>query len=43
MQNRGQLSDREIRIIQNFIKDNYKEMYLKWTSISEQGFYGKNE
>ena len=24
----GRLTDREIRIIQSFIKDNYKEMYL---------------
>ena len=40
LQNRGQLNDREIRLIREFIKDNYKEMYLKWSSISDQSFYG---
>ena len=42
LQSRGQLNDREIRIIQEFIKDNYREMYLKWSGISEMGFYGEN-
>lgn len=32
----------EIWKIQRFIKDNYKEMYLKWASISETGFYEGN-
>lgn len=36
----GRLSEREVRIIQEFIKDNYKEMYLKWAEKSEKGFYG---
>lgn len=31
IENAGQLSDREIRIICEFIKDNYKEMYMKWS------------
>lgn len=43
LQNRGQLSDREIRVIQSFIRDNYKEMYLKWASMSEHGFYGEGK
>lgn len=30
IENIGQLSDREIRIIREFIKENYKEMYMKW-------------
>lgn len=42
VQNRGVLNDREIMIIQEFIKDNYKEMYLKWSEMSENGFYGKD-
>ena len=43
IQNKGQLSDREIRIIREFIKENYKEMYLKWSELSEYGFYGKRD
>ena len=27
---RGVLSDKDIRIIQAFVKENYQEMYLKW-------------
>ena len=38
IQNRGVLTDRELSKIQSFIKDNYKEMYLKWASMSENGF-----
>lgn len=41
LQNKGILNDREVRIIQSFIKENYKEMYLKWSSLSEKGFYGE--
>ena len=37
--NRGILSDRELRCIQQFIKENYREMYLKWSRLSEEGFY----
>lgn len=40
VQNQGMLTDRELRSIQSFIKDNYKEMYLKWSSMSENGYYG---
>ena len=35
VENQGMLTDREI------IKDNYKEMYLKWSEMSENGFYGQ--
>ena len=42
LQNRGILTDREIRLIQAFILDNYKEMYLKWSSMSDEGYYGEN-
>lgn len=41
VENQGMLTDREMRKIQAFIKDNYKEMYLKWSEMSENGFYGK--
>ena len=40
VENIGQLSDREVRIIREFIKDNYKEMYIKWTEKSDTGFWG---
>ncbi|MBE5887228.1 MAG: DUF4160 domain-containing protein [Lachnospiraceae bacterium] len=39
IENIGILTDREIRVIREFIKDNYKEMYLKWTEMSDSGFY----
>ena len=35
LQNRGILNDREIRKIQAFIKQNYQEMYLKWSEYSQ--------
>lgn len=39
LQNRGILSDREVGKIQEFIKENYEEMYKKWEMYSENGFY----
>ncbi|WP_165247763.1 DUF4160 domain-containing protein [Adlercreutzia sp. ZJ141] len=39
LQSPGVLSDREIRQIQAFIKDNYREMYLMWAKFSDKGFY----
>lgn len=39
VQDRGALSDRELRIIRKFIKSNYQTMYLKWASMSDNGFY----
>ena len=41
LQERGILTDREISKIQKFIKQNYQEMYLKWSAYSAQGFYNK--
>ena len=41
VENQGMLTDREMRKIQAFIKDNYKEMCLKWSEMSENGFYGQ--
>ena len=29
----------ELRIIRDFIKDNYKEMYQKWAIYSQEFFY----
>lgn len=43
LQNKGMLNDREIRKIQIFIKNNYQEMYLKWSSYSKEGFYEKQK
>lgn len=40
LQNRGALSDKELRIIQSFIRQHYREMYLTWSSMSENDFYG---
>lgn len=39
VQNQGMLSDRELRIVQAFVKENYREMYLKWAAMSDEGFY----
>lgn len=36
---RGTLNDREILKIRDFIKMNYREMYLKWAEYSHEGFY----
>ena len=41
IQNRGILKDRELRKIQDFIKQNYQEMYLKWSAYSQNGYYEK--
>lgn len=41
LQNKGILTEREIHKIQTFIKKNYKDMYLKWSEYSENGFYQK--
>jgi hypothetical protein len=39
VQERGILSDREIRKVREFIQLNYQEMYLKWSQYSKNGFY----
>ena len=39
VQKRGILKDKEIRVIQDFIKDHYLEMYELWKTDSEKGFY----
>lgn len=37
--NRGRLTQRDIRRIQVFIKENYLHMYSKWSQRSAEGFY----
>jgi len=39
VQKSGRLNQREIRKIQDFIKDNYKDMYKTWRAGSDNGFY----
>ena len=41
IQHRGIVSERDMRCIQAFIKDNYQEMYLKWSLLSDQGYLGE--
>ena len=41
MQNRGDLTDREIITIQQFIRENYLDMYKMWQSFGGKGFYNK--
>lgn len=35
----GRLTDKELRIIRDFIKENYKEMYVCWAKMSPNSFY----
>ena len=42
VQKKGMLSDREVWIIQDFIKEHYLEMYELWKSDSDKGFYEGN-
>lgn len=39
VQEQGVLTDREVRKIQEFIKDNHKDMYLTWEQYSGEGYY----
>ena len=41
LQKRGILNDREIASIQEFIKENYLDMYKKWAEKSNMSFYGE--
>jgi len=36
---RGVLKDKELSLIQSFIKDHYQEMYEMWRERSVNGFY----
>lgn len=42
VQKKGILTDREVRIIQEFIKEHYLEMYELWKTDSDKGFYEGN-
>ena len=42
LKNRGILTDKEIRIIQRFIKQNYQEMYLKWGTAQKDSTMNSN-
>ena len=39
VQKRVRLNDRELRMIQRFISERYREMYQKWAEYSREGFY----
>lgn len=41
LQNKGVLNDREVAKIQQFIKNNYKDMYIRWSKYSKKGFFEK--
>ena len=41
LEKQGNLTDREVRKIRAFIKEHYKEMYLKWIELADTGFYGE--
>ena len=41
VEKQGQLNDREVRKIREFIKQHYKEMYLKWQELADTGYYGE--
>ena len=41
VQKKGMLNDREIVEIRAFIKENYKDMYKKWKTKSDKGFFGE--
>lgn len=42
VEKRGQLSEREISKIREFIKKHYKEMYFRWSEMADTGFFGEN-
>lgn len=39
LKEQGILNDREVNKIQEFIKKNYQDMYLKWAEYSKEGFF----
>lgn len=41
VEKKGQLTDREIRKIRQFIKNHYKEMYLRWQELANTGYFGE--
>jgi len=41
VQESGRLTAHEIKVIQNFIKKHYLDMYETWSQDSDNGFYNK--
>ena len=41
LEKQGNRTDCEVRKIRAFIKEHYKEMYLKWIELADTGFYGE--
>ena len=41
VKDKGILTDKELRIIREFVKDNYQDMFMKWYEMSNNGFYGE--
>ena len=41
LQKRGDLTDKQIRIIEKFIEANYLDMYKKWKDFGGKDFYNK--
>ena len=39
LQKAGDLNSRQVSGIQQFIKENYREMYARWQEFSDTGFY----
>lgn len=39
--NMGVLTEREAKVLREFIRENYREMYLKWAEKSDKGFFGE--
>lgn len=37
----GMVNKTDMPIIQAYIKNNYEEMYVKWSKYSDNGFYSK--
>ena len=40
LQKRGDLTDRQIHIIQRFIKENYLDMYKTWKAFGGKDYFG---
>ena len=43
IQKQGSVSDKDMRIIQKYIKNNYLTMFEMWSKYSDHGFYGENK
>lgn len=42
VQQKGMVSDSDMKLIQEYIKCNYKQMYKMWKMYSENGYYNKH-